>query len=153
MSTLGNILWFVLGGFFMGLGWWLAGALAFLSIIGIPWGRACFVIGQFTFFPFGKEAIDREELSGKRDIGTGVLGLLGNIVWFVLAGWWLALGHLMSAVACFVTIIGIPFAIQHLKLAGIALAPIGKTIVPKEVAQAARQRNAEATVRDLRKEG
>ena len=152
MSTLGNILWFVLGGFFMGLGWWLAGALAFLSIIGIPWGRACFVIGQFTFFPFGKEAIDREELSGKRDIGTGVLGLLGNIVWFVLAGWWLALGHLMSAVACFVTIIGIPFAIQHLKLAGIALAPIGKTIVPKEVAQAARQRNAEATVRELRKE-
>ena len=127
MSTLGNILWFVLGGFFMGLGWWLAGALAFLSIIGIPWGRACFVIGQFTFFPFGKEAIDREELSGKRDIGTGVLGLLGNIVWFVLAGWWLALGHLMSAVACFVTIIGIPFAIQHLKLAGIALAPVGKS--------------------------
>ena len=138
MSTLGNILWFVLGGFFMGLGWWLAGALAFLSIIGIPWGRACFVIGQFTFFPFGKEAIDREELSGKRDIGTGVLGLLGNIVWFVLAGWWLALGHLMSAVACFVTIIGIPFAIQHLKLAGIALAPVGKTIVDKRVASVAR---------------
>ena len=138
MSTLGNILWFVLGGFFMGLGWWLAGALAFLSIIGIPWGRACFVIGQFTFFPFGKEAIDREELSGKRDIGTGVLGLLGNIVWFVLAGWWLALGHLMSAVACFVTIIGIPFAIQHLKLAGIALAPVGKTIVDKRVAAVAR---------------
>ena len=138
MSTLGNILWFVLGGFFMGLGWWLAGALAYLSIIGIPWGRACFVIGQFTFFPFGKEAIDREELSGKRDIGTGVLGLLGNIVWFVLAGWWLALGHLMSAVACFVTIIGIPFAIQHLKLAGIALAPVGKTIVDKRVAAVAR---------------
>ena len=138
MSTLGNILWFVLGGFFMGLGWWLAGALAFLSIIGIPWGRACFVIGQFTFFPFGKEAIDREDLSGKRDIGTGVLGLLGNIVWFVLAGWWLALGHLMSAVACFVTIIGIPFAIQHLKLAGIALAPVGKTIVDKRVASVAR---------------
>ena len=138
MSTLGNILWFVLGGFFMGLGWWLAGALAFLSIIGIPWGRACFVIGQFTFFPFGKEAIDREGLSGKRDIGTGVLGLLGNIVWFVLAGWWLALGHLMSAVACFVTIIGIPFAIQHLKLAGIALAPVGKTIVDKRVASVAR---------------
>ena len=138
MSTLGNILWFVLGGFFMGLGWWLAGALAFPSIIGIPWGRACFVIGQFTFFPFGKEAIDREELSGKRDIGTGVLGLLGNIVWFVLAGWWLALGHLMSAVACFVTIIGIPFAIQHLKLAGIALAPVGKTIIDKRVAAVAR---------------
>ena len=150
MSTLGNILWFVLGGFFMGLGWWLAGALAFLSIIGIPWGRACFVIGQFTFFPFGKEAIDREDLSGKRDIGTGVLGLLGNIVWFVLAGWWLALGHLMSAVACFVTIIGIPFALQHLKLAGIALAPIGKTIVSKEVAAAARAANAATSVAAVR---
>ena len=138
MSAIGNFLRFVQGGVFMGLGWWLAGALAFLSIIGIPWGRACFVIGQFTFFPFGKEAIDREDLSGKRDIGTGVLGLLGNIVWFVLAGWWLALGHLMSAVACFVTIIGIPFAIQHLKLAGIALAPVGKTIVDKRVASVAR---------------
>ena len=151
MSTLGNILWFVLGGFFMGLGWWLAGALAFLSIIGIPWGRACFVIGQFTFFPFGKEAIDREELSGKRDIGTGVLGLLGNIVWFVLAGWWLALGHLMSAVACFVTIIGIPFALQHLKLAGIALAPIGKTIVDKELAAAVDGENAQGALAERRR--
>ena len=151
MSTLGNILWFVLGGFFMGLGWWLAGALAFLSIIGIPWGRACFVIGQFTFFPFGKEAIDREELSGKRDIGTGVLGLLGNIVWFVLAGWWLAIGHVMAAVACFVTIIGIPFGIQHLKLAGIALAPIGKTIVDKNIAAAARGSGAQADLSRIRK--
>ena len=153
MSTLGNILWFGLGGFFMGLGWWRAGALAFLSIIGIPWGRACFVIGQFTFFPFGKEAIDREELSGKRDIGTGVLGLLGNIVWFVLAGWWLAIGHVMSAIACFVTIIGIPFGIQHLKLAGIALAPIGKTIVNKELAEAARHNKAAADLSKIRKGG
>ena len=150
MSTLGNILWFVLGGFFMGLGWWLAGALAFLSIIGIPWGRARFVIGQFTFFPFGKEAIDREELSGKRDIGTGVLGLLGNIVWFVLAGWWLALGHLMSAVACFVTIIGIPFGLQHLKLAVLTLAPVGKTIVDKEVAAAVRGEAAQDALNKYR---
>ena len=66
------------------------------------------------------------------------MSTLGNILWFVLAGWWLALGHLMSAVACFVTIIGIPFAIQHLKLAGIALAPVGKTIVDKRVAAVAR---------------
>lgn len=88
MGAIGNFLWFILGGVFMGLGWWLAGLLAFVSIVGIPWGRACFVIGKFTFFPFGKEAVDREDLSGKGDVGTGFLGVLGNIVWFVLAGWW-----------------------------------------------------------------
>lgn len=153
MGAIGNFLWFILGGVLMGLSWWLLGLLAFITIIGIPWGKACFVIGQFTFFPFGKEAISRKELSQQDDIGTGALGLVGNVLWFVFAGLWLALGHVASAIACFVTIIGIPFGVQHLKLAGIALAPIGKTIVPKEVAQAARQRNAEATVRDLRKEG
>ncbi len=153
MSAIGNFLWFILGGVFMGLGWWLAGLLAFVSIIGIPWGRACFVIGNFTFFPFGKEAIDREELSGERDMGTGSLGVVGNIVWFLLAGWWLAIGHVMSAIACFVTIIGIPFGIQHLKLAGIALAPIGKTIVTKELAEAARNNKAKADLVGIRKNG
>ncbi len=153
MSAIGNFLWFILGGVFMGLGWWLAGVLAFVSIIGIPWGRACFVIGNFTFFPFGKEAIDREELSGERDMGTGSLGVVGNIVWFLLAGWWLAIGHVMSAIACFVTIIGIPFAVQHLKLAGIALAPIGKTIVDKELADAARNNRAQDELSRIRKNG
>jgi len=146
MSAIGNFLWFVLGGVFMGLGWWLAGLLAFITIIGIPWGKACFVIGQFTFFPFGREAVSRKELSNKDDIGTGGLGLIGNIIWFVFAGVWLAIGHVISAVLCFLTIIGIPFGIQHLKLAGIALAPIGKTIVSKEVAAAARKHDAEAYV-------
>ena len=75
---------------------------------------------------------------------------MGNIVWFLLAGMWLAIGHVISAVACFVTIIGIPFAIQHLKLAGIALAPVGKTIVSKEVAAAAREANARAQVSRMR---
>lgn len=146
MRAIGNFLWFVLGGVFMGLGWWLIGVLAFITIVGIPWGKACFVIGQFTFFPFGKEAVSRKELTGKDDIGTGDLGLIGNVVWFLLAGVWLAIGHVLSAIACFITIIGIPFGIQHLKLAGIALAPIGKTIVPKEVAAAARKQGAEDTV-------
>lgn len=148
MRIIGNILWFILGGVYMGLAWFLAGLLAFLSIIGIPWGRACFVIGVFTFFPFGKEAIGRDELKQKDDIGTGTLGVLGNVVWFVFAGIWLAIGHVMSALFCFLTIIGIPFGIQHLKLAGIALAPIGKTIVSKEVAAAVRQANARATIAD-----
>ncbi|MDV6252363.1 YccF domain-containing protein [Vibrio sp. EA2] len=138
MRTLGNIIWFVLGGVFMGLLWWFFGILAFISIIGIPWGRACFVMGNFSFFPFGKEAISRDELTKEMDIGTSPLGVIGNIVWFVFAGIWLAIGHVISAVACFVTIIGIPFALQHLKLAIISLAPIGKTVVSKEEAASAR---------------
>ena len=138
MRTIGNLWWFLLGGAWMGLGWWLVGILAFISVVGIPWGRACFVIGQFAFFPFGCEAVSRERLSGQGDIGTGVFGTIGNILWFLFAGLWLAIGHIMTAAACFVTIIGIPFGIQHVKLAGIALAPIGKTIVSKELAAAVR---------------
>jgi uncharacterized membrane protein YccF (DUF307 family) len=150
MRAILNFLWFVLGGVFMGLGWWLAGAVAFLTIVGIPWGKACFVIGQFTFFPFGREAVSRKELNNRDDIGTGSLGLVGNILWFVFAGVWLAIGHVLSAIACFITIIGIPFGVQHLKLAGIALAPIGKTIVTKEVAAAARRQGADEAVAKLR---
>ena len=150
MRAIFNLLWFVLGGALMGLGWWLAGLVCFITIVGIPWGRACFVIGQFAFFPFGKEAVNRRDLSGREDIGTSGLGTIGNIVWFVFAGIWLAIGHVCSAIACFVTIIGIPFAIQHLKLAGIALAPIGKTIVSKEVAEASRQMNAQGSVLKMR---
>ena len=131
MRTLGNILWLIFGGFLMGLGWWLAGLIAAVTIVGLPWAKACFVIGQFAFLPFGKEAVNRKALTQQDDIGTGALGLVGNVIWFVVAGWWLAVGHLCSALACFVTIIGIPFGIQHIKLALIALAPIGKTIVSK----------------------
>jgi uncharacterized membrane protein YccF (DUF307 family) len=150
MRTIGNLIWFIFGGVFMGLAWCLFGLLAFISVIGIPWGRACFVIAGFSFFPFGKEAISRAELTQTEDIGTSGLGLLGNLIWFILAGFWLAIGHLFSAVACAITIIGIPFALQHLKLAGISIAPIGKTIVAKEVAASARNVNADITVSKLR---
>ena len=150
MNAIGNLIWFLFGGIYMGLLWWLFGVLAFISIIGIPWGKACFVLGQFTFFPFGKEAIDRSELNQRIDVGTGILGFIGNVIWFFLAGLWLAIGHVASAIICFFTIIGIPFGIQHLKLAGISIFPIGKTIVPKEVAQAAKRSNAEAYVKYLR---
>lgn len=138
LRTLGNIIWFLCGGIVMGLAWWLFGVLAFISIIGIPWGRACFVMGNFSFWPFGYEAISRDELTDQTDIGTSGFGVLGNIIWFILAGFWLAVGHILSAVACFITIIGIPFALQHLKLAVISLAPIGKTVVP--IGEAARAR-------------
>ncbi|WP_217526483.1 YccF domain-containing protein [Vibrio cholerae] len=140
LRTLGNIIWFLCGGILMGLAWWLVGVLAFISIIGIPWGRACFVIGNFSFWPFGYEAISRDELTDQTDIGTSGFGVLGNIIWFILAGFWLAVGHILSAMACFITIIGIPFALQHLKLAVISLAPIGKTVVPIEEAARARYR-------------
>ena len=129
MSAIGNLLWLVFGGLLMAFGWWLAGILCFISIVGIPWGRACFVIGRLCLLPFGRSVADRAVVTGKGDIGTGVLGVLGNVIWFLFAGLWLAIGHLVSAVVCFVTLVGIPFGIQHLKLAEIALAPIGKTIV------------------------
>lgn len=150
MKAIGNLIWFVFGGVIMGLAWCFFGILAFLSIVGIPWGRSCFVMAGFSFFPFGKEAISRDELTLSEDIGTGGLGMLGNIIWFIFAGFWLALGHVFSAIACFVTIIGIPFSLQHLKLAGISIAPVGKTVVTKEVAAAARNANAEAEVANLR---
>lgn len=101
MTTILNLLWFVLGGFIMGLGWWIAGVAMALSIVGLPWARACFTFGTFCLFPFGREAIDRRELTGKRDLGTGTLGFLGNVIWFCVAGCWLAIGHLTAAVANF----------------------------------------------------
>ena len=150
MSAIGNFIWFLLGGIFMGLCWFAAGLIMFVTVIGIPWGRACFVIAKFTFFPFGKEAISRKELTQEEDVGTGAWGVVGNIIWFVFAGFWLAIGHCISALFNAITIIGIPFAIQHLKLGGISLSPIGKTIVTKEVAAAARKKDAELKVEELR---
>lgn len=131
LRAIGNILWFVLGGLVMGLAWWLIGLVAFVTIVGIPWGRACFVIGQFTFLPFGREAVDRKLITGRDDLGTGALGLLGNIIWFIFAGFWLAVGHITLALGLFLTIIGIPFGLQHLKLALLTLAPVGKVIVKR----------------------
>lgn len=150
MALLGNLLWLIFGGFIMGLGWWLAGLIALLSIVGIPWAKACFVIGRFAFLPFGYEAMSRRDLTQRGDVGTSPLGTIGNILWLIFFGWWLALGHLTSMVFMFITIIGIPFGIQHFKLAVIALMPIGKTIVSKDIASAARRQNAEAYVNQLR---
>jgi uncharacterized membrane protein YccF (DUF307 family) len=126
-----NVIWVVCGGLVMALGWWLAGVVAAITIVGLPWARACFVIGNFSLWPFGREARSRAEITGHSDLGTGPLGLVGNVIWFLLAGWWLAIGHLTSALACFVTIIGIPFGLQHIKLALIALAPIGLQVVER----------------------
>jgi uncharacterized membrane protein YccF (DUF307 family) len=130
VSILLNLLWIVIGGAWMALGWVIAAAIMAITIIGLPWARAAFNIAIYTLLPFGQKAVSRELVTGQHDIGTGLFGLIGNIIWLVLAGWWLALGHLVTAVVLAVTIIGIPFAWAHLKLAGIALWPIGKVIVP-----------------------
>src|SRR5215831_351455 len=131
-SFLLNVLWIVFGGLEMAIGWFIAGVIMAITIIGIPWARAAFNIGIYTLLPFGQTAVSRAEYFGTHDTGTGPLGTIGNVIWFVLAGWWLALGHLITAVMLAVTLIGIPFAWAHLKLAGIALWPIGKIIVPIE---------------------
>jgi uncharacterized membrane protein YccF (DUF307 family) len=127
-----NILWIVLGGIWMAAAWVVAGVIMALTIVGIPWARAAFNIAFYTLLPFGHRAVLRSAYTGREDLGTGPLGALGNVIWFVLAGWWLALGHLVVAVGLAVTIVGIPFAWAHLKLAGLALWPIGRIIVPSD---------------------
>ena len=125
-----NVLWLVLGGVWMAVGWVVAAIIMAITIIGLPWARAAFNIAAYTLLPFGQKAVRRDDLTGQSDLGTGLFGFIGNLIWLVLAGWWLALGHLVTAVLLAVTIIGLPFAWAHLKLAGIALWPVGKTIVP-----------------------
>jgi uncharacterized membrane protein YccF (DUF307 family) len=125
-----NIVWLLLGGLWMAFGWLVAAVIMALTIIGLPWARAAFNIAAYTMLPFGQRAMRRDALTGQADTGTGPLGLLGNLIWLLLAGWWLALAHVITAVILAMTIVGIPFAWAHLKLAGIALWPIGKAIVP-----------------------
>jgi len=150
MALLGNVIWFIFGGVIAGIFWALVGVIAFCTIIGIPWGRACFTLANFTFFPFGRTVISRKDLTGKGDVGTSGFGTVGNIIWFILAGWWLALLHIISGITTCCTIIGIPFGIQHFKLAGAALLPIGKTVVDKYVAEAAHIKNAEEKISTIR---
>jgi uncharacterized membrane protein YccF (DUF307 family) len=129
MTLILNILWFVLGGFVAGL-WWLGcGLILAITIVGLPWTLAAWRIGMFSFAPFGKRVIPRHEVTGREDLGTGSTGFLLNVIWFLLAGWHLALMHLVIGALQCVTLIGIPFGLQHFKLAFIALAPVGKEVV------------------------
>jgi uncharacterized membrane protein YccF (DUF307 family) len=151
MRKLGNIIWFLfLGGFWAWLLWLVAALLAFVSIVGIPWGRACYNLSELSVSPFGKEAIDRRQLTQKRDVGTSIFGSLGNIVWFLVIGIWMAIAHTIVGIGCCITIIGIPFGLQHFKLAGLAISPIGKSVVSKELAAEARQANAKADLEAIR---
>jgi uncharacterized membrane protein YccF (DUF307 family) len=119
-SLIGNILWIILGGFWTAVEWLVAGLIMCVTIIGIPFGLQSFKISAFALWPFGK------------DIRRGTTGpgkLLLNVIWILFGGWYIALGHLAAALLLAITIIGIPFAVQHFKLAGIALAPFGAVIV------------------------
>lgn len=130
VSLVLNILWVVLGGIWMALGWLLAAVIMAITIIGLPWTRAALTIAAYTFLPFGQTVVDRP----RSPVGK-TLGLVGNIIWLVLAGWWLALGHLVTAVLLAITIIGLPFAWAHLKLAGVSLWPVGKEVVSNDEAR------------------
>ena len=120
MRLILNILWFIFGGFIAGTAWVLAGVLLAITIIGLPWTPAAFRIAGFAYFPFGKVVVDRD---------NGPTSLLLNVVWFLFAGWWLALHHIVLAIGLAATLIGIPFAWQHVKLALISLTPVGKAVV------------------------
>src|ERR1700730_12895897 len=102
-----NILRIVFGGVWMAIGCLIAAAIMAITIIGLPWAWAAFNIASYTLLPFGRKAVSRAEYSG-HDIGTGPFGLFGNIIWLVLAGWWLALAHLFTPVLVAITIVGIP---------------------------------------------
>ncbi len=124
VRTLLNIIWFVFGGLWLALGYALAGVVFCILIVTIPLGVASFRMARYALWPFGRAVIPKESAGA----GAAVL----NVVWIILAGWWLALLHLTTAVAQAITIIGIPLAIANLKLIPISLVPYGKQIVPTD---------------------
>ncbi|WP_043716300.1 YccF domain-containing protein [Kutzneria sp. 744] len=121
MKTLLNLIWLVLSGFWMALGYAVAGVICCVLIITIPFGIASFRMASYALWPFGRTLVD------KPSAGAGAV--LGNIIWLVVAGWWLALGHLVTGFLLCVTIIGIPFGVANFKLIPVSLLPLGKQIV------------------------
>jgi uncharacterized membrane protein YccF (DUF307 family) len=121
MSLLGNILWLIFGGLIAGLGYIVGGLLTCITIVGIPFGIQAMKIGVATFAPFGKQIVELPEANSP-------LRLILNVIWLVLFGWEIALAHATSALILAITIIGIPFALQHLKLIPLALLPFGRTL-------------------------
>jgi uncharacterized membrane protein YccF (DUF307 family) len=124
VKTILNIIWLVLSGFWLALAYVLAGILLAVTIIGIPFAIASFRIAGFALWPFGRMAVDR------RDAGAG--SCVGNVLWLILAGWWLALAHVVTGIALCVTIIGIPLGFANFKLIPISLMPLGREIVPTD---------------------
>ncbi|HSR44345.1 MAG TPA: YccF domain-containing protein [Acidimicrobiia bacterium] len=122
MKLIGNILWLLLGGVELAIGYALAGLISFALIFTIPFGVASFRLAGYALWPFGRVLV--------RKPGAGVGSGLANLVWMLIAGVWLALGHLLAALINAITIIGIPFSVAHLKLAGAALTPFGHEVAP-----------------------
>jgi uncharacterized membrane protein YccF (DUF307 family) len=123
-----NVLWLVLSGLWMAIGWVLASLLMFLLIVTIPFGIQGMKIATFALWPFGRTLVKRHD--------AGAPSAIGNVLWLILAGWWLALGHLVAAVALAITIIGIPLAAGHIKLVPVSLWPFGREIVSIDEARA-----------------
>jgi uncharacterized membrane protein YccF (DUF307 family) len=121
MRLLGNILWLFLAGFWLAVGYLVAGIVAFVLIVTIPFGVASWRLAGYVLWPFGRVVVAKPT--------AGVGSALGNILWFLLAGLWLALGHLLAGLLLCLTIIGIPFGVASFKMAGLAIAPLGKEIV------------------------
>jgi uncharacterized membrane protein YccF (DUF307 family) len=128
MRLLLNILWFVLCGLWMAIGYAIAALICFILIITIPFGVASLRIALFALWPFGRTVVKRP--------GAGAGSAIGNVIWFVLCGWWLALGHIITGALLCLTIIGIPFGIANFKLIPVSLLPFGRDVVTIE--QAAR---------------
>ncbi|MGY4677616.1 YccF domain-containing protein [Pasteurella sp. P03HT] len=147
MALILNILNFVLGGFFTTLGWLLATAISALLIITLPYTRSCWEISKMSLMPFGNDIIHVKYLEPTSAIGNS-LGTVLNIVWFILFGWWLCLSHIFAGIAQCLTIVGIPVGLANFKLAGIALLPVGQRVVPKEIAEIARQQAAQQQFKD-----
>ncbi|MFE8118663.1 YccF domain-containing protein [Brenneria goodwinii] len=143
MRAVLNILNFVLGGFFTTLSWLLATVVSVLLIFTLPLTRSCWEITKLSFLPYGNEAIHVDELRpDERNAILNAGGALLNIFWFIFFGWWLCLSHIITGIAQCITIIGIPVGIANFKIAAIALWPVGRRVVPVEMAQAAREENA-----------
>ncbi len=123
MKTLLNIIWLLFGGLWLAFGYFVAGVICCLLVVTIPWGLASFRIAAYAFWPFGRTVVDRPG-------STGLFVLLGNVIWLLVAGIWIAIGHVVTAAAMAVTIIGIPLAIANLKLIPVSLMPLGKQIIP-----------------------
>lgn len=128
MRLILNILWLVLAGFWLAILYCLAAIICFVLIITIPFGLAALRIARFALWPFGRTVVKREDAG----VGSGI----GNILWLVLCGWWLALGHLITGIAQCLTIIGIPLGIANFKLLPVSLLPLGREIVSVEEARA-----------------
>lgn len=122
MRTLLNIVWLVFAGFWLALGYAAAGVICFVLIVTIPFGVASFRLAGYALWPFGREVVDRPT--------AGVLSAVGNVIWLLVAGIWLAIGHVVTAVPLFLTIIGIPMGWANLKLIPVSLMPLGKEVVP-----------------------